>query len=162
MTGGIPEMAFEVRALWARTGIRRWPGRLVLVSLPHSSLAEATRLIANAAEGGRARSFAGLVVEEDEVSLTIEDATWSEAAGRIAHNAVAGPYAAITLELDVDLGVCGFLLPAARLLAEAGISIVPQCGYLKDHLVIRDADADRAVAILEGLVAAASESVSGA
>lgn len=150
-------MGVEVRALWARTGIRRWPGRLVLVSLPHSSLAEAARLIASAAESGRARSFAGLVVEEDEVSLTIDDTTWSEVAGRIAHNAVAGPYAAITLELDVDLGVCGYLLPAARLLAEAGISIVPQCGYLKDHLVIRDADADRAVRILEDLVVAAAE-----
>ena len=150
-------MGVEVRALWARTGIRRWPGRLTLVSLPHSSLPEAARLIAGVAEPGRARSFAGLVVEDDEVSLTIDDTVWNEVAGLIAHAAVAGPYAAITLELDVDLGVCGYLLPAARLLAEAGISIVPQCGYLKDHLVIRDEDAERAVAILEGLVAEAAE-----
>lgn len=156
----MPEMGAEVRALWARTGIRRWPGRLALVSLPHSSLPEVARLIASVAEGGRALSFAGLVVEDDEASLTIDDMAWNEAAERIAHNAVAGPYVAITLELDVDLGVCGYLLPAARLLAEAGISIVPQCGYLKDHLVIRDADADRAVAILDGLVAGAAASAS--
>jgi hypothetical protein len=153
----MPEMTVEVQALWARTGIRRWLGRLVLVSLPHASLPEAARLIEGGSESGRARSFAALVVEDDEVSLTIDESTWSEAAGRIAHNAVAGPYAAITLLLDIDLGVCGYLLPAARLLAEAGISIVPQCAYLKDHLLIRDEDADRAVLILEGLVAEAVE-----
>ncbi len=150
-------MTVEVQSLWARTCIRRWPERLVLVSLPHGSLPEAARLIESASKGGLPGSFAALVVEDDEVSLTIGESAWNDAAGSIAHNAVAGPYAAITLRLDIDLGVCGYLLPAARLLAEAGISIVPQCAYLKDHLVIRDEDADRAVVILEGLVAAAAE-----
>lgn len=150
-------MSAEARSLWARTRIRRWPERLVLVSLPHGSIEEATRLVAESVQRGEAESFAAIVVEADEVSLTIDELMWHEASERIVHHAVAGPYAAITLVLDINLGVCGYLLPAARRLAEAGISIVPQCAYRKDHLLIREEHADRAVAILERLVAEAVE-----
>ena len=150
-------MSAEARTLWSHTRIRRWPGRLVLVSLSHGSIEEAARLVADSVQHGGAGSFAAIVVEVDEVSLTIDESMWHEASQRIVHHAVAGPYAAITLVLDIDLGVCGYLLPAARRLAEAGISIVPQCAYRKDHLLIREEHADLAVAILERLVAEAAE-----
>jgi ribosomal protein S18 acetylase RimI-like enzyme len=39
------------------------------------------------------------------------------------------------------------------LLAEAGISIVPQCAYQNDHLLLHVADTTRGVAILESLIA---------
>ncbi len=137
----------RARELWAETRIVVWPERYMLVSLPHDALAAAASLVAN--EAGR---FAALVVEADEVSATVAEDAWSAASSAIHARAVAGPYRAITLDLAIDLGVCGYLLPAAERLADAGISIVPQCAYLKDHLLVRAEDADRAVAILEALV----------
>lgn len=138
----------EIRRLWAETRIFVWPQTYVLVSLPLEQLPLAASLIA--ASTGK---FAALVLEADEVSLTIDERLWPRPAASVVHaQSAAGPYRAITLQLNINLDVTGYLLPAASLLAEAGISIVPQCGYLKDHLLIRAEDADRAVEILQGLV----------
>jgi len=138
----------EIRRLWAQTRVYVWPQVYALVSLPLEELPLAASLIAASTD-----TFAALVLEADEVSLTLDEKLWRElAAGGVQAQSVAGPYRAITLLLNIDLGVSGYLLPAAARLAAGDISIVPQCGYLKDHLLIRAEQADRAVEILQGLV----------
>jgi hypothetical protein len=142
-----PAVNPRARAVWARTSLRVWPGALVLASLPPSALAEAADLV------GRAAGFAALVLERDEVSLTVEEESWRASPLRALASAEAGPYRAITLEAELELGMVGYLAPAAGLLAEAGVSIVPQCAYLKDHLLVRDADLETARRVLEGFIA---------
>jgi hypothetical protein len=138
----------EIRQLWAQTRVFVWPQTYALVSLSLEQLPRAASLIA-----ASTNTFAALVLEADEVSLTIDEQRWQElSAGGVQAESVAGPYRAVTLQLNIDLDVTGYLLPAASLLAEAGISIVPQCGYLKDHLLIRAEQADRAVEILQELI----------
>jgi hypothetical protein len=119
----------------------------MLASLPYKSLPQAVELVS-----GSAGRFAALVVERDEVSLTIEETLWNSRSASIPHRSVDGPYRVVTFLLNVDLGVCGYFLPAAERLADAGIPIVPQCAYLKDHVLIRAADAERAVEVMENLV----------
>jgi hypothetical protein len=119
----------------------------MLVSLPHESLAKAAEIVSKSAE-----RFAALVVEWDEVSLTVEEKLWKSHSETVPYNATEGPFRAITLQLDVDLGVSGYFAPAAERLADAGIPIVPQCAYLKDHVLVYAADAERTVGILEDLV----------
>jgi hypothetical protein len=133
----------SARSSWAATRVHVWPERYFLVRLPRGAESVAAAAIA------RAGAFSALVVERDEVSLTIAEEAWN-AAGQTSL-AQAGPYRAITLDIDLDLGVVGYLAPAAARLAAAGISIVPQCAYSKDHLLVRDADLPAAVAILEQL-----------
>lgn len=140
------KMNASVRSLWARTTIRLWPERYVLVSLPPDSLARALACVASTAA-----TFSAVVVERDEVSLTVEETAWNAHAETVRHHVVDGPYRAITLQVDVDPGVSGYFAPAAERLADAGIAIVPQCAYLKDHLLTRAADAERAVEIMERL-----------
>ena len=144
----------EIRRLWSQTRILVWPQTYALVSLPLEQLPLAASLAAASTD-----RFAALVLEADEVSLTIDEQLWQEfAASGVQAKSAAGPYRAVTLQLNIDLDVSGYLSPAAFLLAEAGISIVPQCGYLKDHLLIQAEQADRAVEILQGLV---NDSASG-
>lgn len=138
----------RARAVWAVTRVRSWPGGCRLVSLPPELLPDAATLLARAAGG-----FAALLLERDEVSLVLPEAAWQASALRGRERAEAGPYRAVTLDVDVELDVTGYLAPAATLLAEAGIPIVPVCGFLKDHLLVREADLERAVAVLEGLAA---------
>lgn len=106
-------MTAEARALWALTRVHRWPGRYLLVSLPQASIADAARLVEVSVRDGVTLYFAALVVESDEVSLTIDEPTWMAVAAHVDHTAVAGSYAAITLDLSIDLGVCGYLLGAS-------------------------------------------------
>jgi hypothetical protein len=103
--------------------------------------------------------FAGLVLERDEVSLAVSEDLWRESPLRPEARSEAGPYRVITLDIDVDLDVTGYLAPAAALLAEAGVSIVPICAYLKDHLLVQEKDLERALAVLHGLIALSREDV---
>jgi hypothetical protein len=57
------------------------------------------------------------------------------------------------IAIDVELDVCGFLAPAAERLAEAGVPLIPQCAYLKDHLLIHEKHLRLAQAELEELIA---------
>ena len=132
------------RALWARTTVRLWPERYRLASLPVDRLREALGFLA-----GVERGFLGLVRERDEVSLAIEEQAWAGGPLVSLARQVSPPYRVLTLDLELELSVVGYLAPAAARLAEAGISIVPQCAYLRDHLVVRDEDAERARQVLE-------------
>jgi hypothetical protein len=138
----------RARDVWARARVHVWPERYRLVSLPPERLADAAALAGRAAGG-----FAGLVLERDEVSLAVPEDLWRESPLRGHARNEAGPYRAITLDIDVDLDVTGYLAPAATLLAEAGVSIVPICAFLKDHLLVQERDLQRALAVLHDLIA---------
>ncbi len=60
----------------------------------------------------------------------------------------------ITFETSLALDLVGYLAPAAERLARAGISVVPQCGYRTDHLLVREQDLERAAGVLEAWIAA--------
>ncbi len=137
----------NVRRLWSRTRVLVWPDEYVLVSLPNDTEVERLAALVAASRG----AFFSLLVERDEVSVTISADEWARVADAYTPLAVAGPYRALTLDLSIDLGVSGYLLPAAELLARGGIPIIPQCGYLKDHLLIRSADVERTVELLTEL-----------
>jgi hypothetical protein len=130
--------------LWARTAIRVWPERYHVVSLPLGGVASAVEIVSRCAG-----TFASLLLERDEVSVVVPE-IFRERFPSIARS--AGPYRVVTLDIDVDLNASGYLAPAAERLAKAAIPIVPQCGFLKDHILVRDRDAKRAVAVLERLV----------
>jgi hypothetical protein len=138
----------RARALWALTRVHIWPEAVWLVSLPPDTVRAAAALVAECA--GR---FAALVLERDEVSLTVPDAVWGPSPLRARAGAVAGPYRVLTFALDLELDVVGYLAPAAERLAAAGVSIVPQCGFHKDHLLVREEDLERARGVLEGWIA---------
>jgi hypothetical protein len=140
--------------LWAQTRVRVWPERYWLVSLSQAGLTNAvTAITASLAR------FAAIVLEHDEISLTVCDEVWQKFAGQVEYNGAAGPYRVITFILNVDLGTSGYLLPVATRLAEAGISILPQCAYLKDHLVIKEEDTAQAVEIIKRLIAECQQRV---
>jgi hypothetical protein len=132
------------RALWARTRIHLWPERYLLASLPLARLADATALATRAGD-----AFVALVRERDEVSLTVPEALRSKVEPLAAR--VAGPYRVLTFDLELELDVIGYMAPALERLAAAGVSIVPQCGYRTDHLLVFERDLEAATRTLEGL-----------
>jgi hypothetical protein len=135
----------RARELWARTRIHAWPETYVLASVPVERLALASVLGALAGA-----AFAALVRARDEVSLTVPEALRGEVEPMATH--LAGPYRVLTLDLELELDVIGYLAPALERLASAGVSVVPQCGFRTDHLLVFDRDLDAAVRVLEDLV----------
>jgi len=138
----------RVRELWARTSLQVWPERYVLVSLPPRLLSQAAAAVA-ACRGG----FAALVLELEEVSLTLEETMWTASELRPWARVAGEVYKVVSFLPSLDLGVSGYFAPAAALLGEAGVAIVPQCAFLKDHVLVREVDLERALRSLESLIA---------
>jgi hypothetical protein len=138
------------RALWARTTLHLWPESYRLVSLPRAALAEAADLVAHAGD-----VFCCLVLERAEVSLTLAEGVWAASSLRPSARHEAGPFKVITFDLDLDLAVTGYLAPAAEALAAAGVPIVPQCAFLKDHLLVPAEQLKAAIRTLEEVIARA-------
>jgi hypothetical protein len=144
----------RARALWARTRLTVHPEPCMLVSLPRDA---SSGIIGLAAELAARGPFSALVIAADEISLTVPVPVWRNSALGAAARGESGPWAAIALDLEIDLDVTGYLAPAAARLAAAGIPIVPQCAYRKDYLLVRLSDRDRALAVLEALIASCRE-----
>ncbi|HVT60120.1 MAG TPA: hypothetical protein VHR45_17215 [Thermoanaerobaculia bacterium] len=158
-------------ALWAATTLRVAPERYALVSLPPSQLAEAAALLA-----GCTAAFCALVRERDEVSLTVPAELWAAARTRLRAGAPGAPgapcdpgapgdprkpgdlfqedapYRVITFDIDLALNVVGYLAPATARLAAAGVPIVPQCAFRKDHLLVHETRIEAALGELQRLI----------
>jgi hypothetical protein len=147
----------HARGLWARTVVRVWPERYVLVSLDPALAREAASLVTRARP-----AFAALLVEREEASLTLPRALWRRSPIRRKARAEAGPFRVLTFDLALELDTIGYIAPAAARLAASGVPIVPQCGYRTDHVLVRERDLARARRALRALVAeAAAESGRG-
>ena len=144
-------MRSRAREAWARTRILVWPQRYVLVSLPVSRAIEVATLFGDLEEG-----FSAVVVEREELSLTLPEERWQSSGLEPLGASSAGPYRVVTLDNQLDLDLCGFLAPAAVRLAEAGVPVVPQCSYRTDHLLVREEDLPAALAVLEQLAGSSS------
>lgn len=141
----------KVRQLWAQTRLKVWPERYYLVSLPREALISFAEVFTQWVKTDT-NHFSAVVIEQDEISLTISETVWLSVANRLSYSAISSAYKVITFNINLDLAVVGYLAPAAAQLAQGGISIVPQCAYLKDHLLIRETDLEQAQAILVTLI----------
>jgi len=146
----------RARELWARTRLHVWPGRYVLASLSRNEASAAA-----AALEGTGEAFLALLVERDEVSLTLPESAWAAHPLRPRARAESGPWRVVTLDLELALDVTGYLAPAAAALAAAGVPIVPQCAHSKDHLLVPEERLDEALATLRHLIEEARRESAG-
>lgn len=141
------ELSSEARSLWAATRVLVWPERYWLVSLPGDAVSHAAEWFA-----GVAGTFGGIVADRDELSLTLPENMWLGSPLRARARSATGPFRAITFDIELPFEVTGYLAPVAERLASAGVSIVPQCGYSRDHLLVREEQLESAVTTIRALV----------
>ena len=143
----------NVLQLWAQTKLYVWPEEYCLISLQVEHWEPVLSAVAHA------DCFAALIRERDEISVTLSAAACHRISQKLTPRTMAGPYHVITFDLNLELSICGFFVPAAERLAKAGISIVPQCAYLKDHVLIQAERIEQAVKVLQGLIDSAKGKV---
>jgi hypothetical protein len=129
---------------------KAWAGTKVVVSTGRYVLAELDPKGFDPATVPMGHGFSAILREADTLSLIVEESAWKSMERRA--RAVHGPMRVVTLEGELPPDLAGYLAPAALRLAEAGIPIVPVCGATRDHLLVRDGDVDKAVALIESLV----------
>jgi len=140
------------REVWSSARIRVWPDPVVLATFPRFA---GDRVAAFAGRVGvcDATAFVAFLTEGDECTLTSPEAAFDAWRLRKRATEVVRCLRAITIDASMPVDLVGFLAPAAARLAEAGIPIIPQCGFHTDHILIAARLLEDAVRVIEGLVA---------
>ena len=133
-------MKLSLRNLFAKTRVHSSKERYYVVSLSGSS--SVGDLFS------RLRPFASITFEKDEISIVLKEEEWKKQMRFYETAKVGGPYRLITFNVLLDLSVCGYFAVISKLLAKAGISILPMSTYLRDYLLVRDADNRKALATI--------------
>lgn len=91
--------------------------------------------------------FASLVLDHDEVTLVADDAVVARLEGALA---VEAGWLRITFAGPLPWEMVGFLADVAGRLAAARIPFTSMSGFTTDHVLVRAAQAELALAVLRG------------
>lgn len=117
------------------------------VRLPAKAIMLAAGIVAEAAH-----PFMALLVDKDEVTLMIEQEDYEYFHKRLRDATTSTiVYRLITLDIELEPTLVGFMAHISAALAAADISILPFAAYSRDHLFVAEADFERAMSILEQL-----------
>jgi hypothetical protein len=118
-----------------------------LIRLPAPAIMAAAAVIAEIGE-----PFAALVIDKDEVTLILPADTLADFARRLpGHTVSAAAYRLITLDVELEPELTGFMARIAQTLAEADIPIVALGAFTRDHLLVPSAHFDAAMTALQRL-----------
>jgi hypothetical protein len=134
-------------------GTMQWrvrPERLMLVGIDPREQPVALRLVS-----GFTGRFWQITVEPEVVTLALEESDWRAVSPAFPRARVERPYRAISFEVDLPPDLVGFMAVLSGALASAGVPLLAVSGFTRDHLLVREADLERAEACIAELVARA-------
>lgn len=103
-----------------------------LVRLPPNAITVAAGIVAEMSE-----PFSALVVDKDEVSLLIDDEALSDFSKRLyGHQADDVSFRLITIDVELEPTLIGFMARISAELASADIPIFPYAAYTRDHIFV--------------------------
>ncbi len=135
----------EMRPVFASTVLKVHPEDYLVVSIDRAE--EVARVAFKDLE-----PWSSVTYDHMEVSAVLSESVWEGLRDGFTAYRVEGPYTLITFDIVLDLSLVGFLSVVSSVLADEGVSIYAFSTYLRDHILVRKADAGRAVAALEGLI----------
>ncbi len=136
----------NIRKLLAKTEVFLHPDAFTIVSIDRMHEEKARRLLQDL------KAFSSITFDLAEVSLVVKAGEWAGLREGFDDYEEEGPYRLITFDIVLDLSIVGFLATVSDRLAEEGISIYALSTFLRDHILIRSEDAERAFEALQGLI----------
>ena len=136
----------DIRKLIAATEVVLYPEPLMIVSVSRDEEDEARRLMEDL------EPFSSITFDVSEVSLVLKTEEWEDLKENFHEYEEEGPYRLITFDIVLDLSIVGYLAVISRVLADAGISIYALSTYLRDHVLVKESDVEKAVEVLKGLI----------
>ena len=136
----------EMVPVFASTKLHLHPREYMIVSLPVKEK-ERTLEYFKPLE-----PFSSITLDAEEVSLILGKEDWETLKDKFPDYLVEGPYSAITFDIVLDLSLVGYLSVVSAVLADAGVSIYAISTYLRDHILVKSQDADKAMRALNELI----------
>lgn len=101
---------------------------------------------------GELSPFSSLTLDHAEASMVVKTGEWRGIRDGFKRYEEEGPYRLITFDMVLDLSLVGFMAIISARLAEAGVSIYALSTYLRDHILVREGDLEKAIGALQGLI----------
>ena len=134
-----------VKELLRKTRVEVAPETFYLVSLQHEDW---RRLLENPALSPRMAAPFMIFSDKFEVTLLLDETDFGTIRHATRDARREGNFRLLTFDIELDFTVVGFLAQIARILAEAGISIVALSAFSRDHLLIKQTDLAKALKVL--------------
>jgi len=135
-----------MRRILSETVVKEHADDYTVVSIKLDEEAKAKSLLRDL------QPFSSVTYDNNEVSVVLRTSEWERLKGEFSGFDEAGPYRLLTFDIVLDLSIVGFLSVVSAVLAEEGVSIYALSTYLRDHILVRKEDSQRAVAALRKLV----------
>jgi len=136
----------NIRKLLAKTEVFLHPDAFTLVSIDRIHEEKARRLIQEL------KAFSSITFDLAEVSLVVKNGDWARLREGFDDYEEEGPYRLITFDIVLDLSIVGFLAAISARLAQEEISIYALSTFLRDHILVKSEDAERAFEVLQELI----------
>lgn len=121
--------------------------RYRLIKLPARAFVAAASVLAEINE-----PFGAIILDKDEVTLVMPDDAVSDFARRlIGHTPSEAVYRLITLDIELEPSLIGFMAKVASALAAQGVTILPFAAFTRDHLLVQADQFDQAWSALKAI-----------
>lgn len=137
----------KIRRLLSEMEITLHPDSFTIVSINRSEEDKAKGIIADLGP------FSSLTFDLAEVSLVVKTEQWGVLREKVEEYQEEGPYRLITFDIVLDPSIVGFMAVVSRRLADEGVSIYALSTYLRDHILVKEGDCEKAVEALRSLMA---------
>ena len=137
--------AIDVEQLLRMTRVEVAPATYFLVGLRHEDW---TRLLQNPELSPRGSAPFMLLRDEHEVTLLLDESDWRTMRHAARDARVEGGFRLLTLDIELEWSVVGYLARIMELLARAGISCGALSAFSRDHLLVKQDDLGTALRVL--------------
>jgi uncharacterized protein len=127
----------DAAELLRRTKVEVLPGTFVLVGMRH---ADWLRLLENPELSPRPDSVFMLLRDSHEVTLLLEDTDWRAMRYAARDARTEGGFRLVTLDIELQWNVVGYLARVTEILAAAGLSVGALSAFSRDHLLVKQDD----------------------
>ena len=116
-----------------------------LVAVSH---ADFTRLMQNPEISPRMTAPFMILKDAFEVTMLLDETDFGTMRHALRDAKVAGGYRLVTFDVELGLGVVGFMAELSRILADASVPILAISAFTRDHLLIRQDDLAKTLKVL--------------
>lgn len=102
-----------------------------LINLPPNAIWAGAGIMADFGE-----AFSAVIADKDEVTLVLPIEAWQDYEKRLPNARQQGEFRLITFDLELDFDLIGFMALVAKILADAGVSILPFAAFARDHVLV--------------------------
>ncbi|MBA2339777.1 MAG: ACT domain-containing protein [Pyrinomonadaceae bacterium] len=139
----------DVDELLRRTRVEVAPAMYYLIGLRHEDW---NRLLENSELSPRGSAPFMLLRDEREVTLLLDEEDWRTMRHAARDARVEGGFRLVTLDIELQWNVVGYIAQVTKILAEAGISVGALSAFSRDHLLIKQNDLGTALRVLSPYV----------